>query len=57
MIIVSKVTLTTGAGDLDPGIEMDIKDIGVSKEEAESLIKRGVVYEVQPKVKKSKDEL
>ncbi|MCK2086788.1 hypothetical protein MXC99_01090 [Thauera aromatica] len=43
MKLIAKVTLVTGAGDIPPGGEIDVKD----KAEAESLIARGFATPVR----------
>jgi len=49
MKLIAKVTLVTGAGDIPPGDEIDVKD----KAEAESLIARGFAAPVRPAAHKA----
>lgn len=51
MKLIAQVTLTTPAGDIPPGGELDIKD----KTEAESLIARGFAKAAPGKTKASVD--
>lgn len=51
MKLIAKVTLTTPAGDIPPGGELDIKD----KTEAEGLIARGFAKAAPGKTKATGD--
>ena len=51
MKLIAQVTLTTPAGDIPPGGELDIKD----KNEAESLIARGFAKAAPGKTKATGD--